>query len=86
MKRGQKVARVLHERLGVGDAIVLFTGKGGEYAATLTQAGKRDASARVDAFGPGVREPALAIALVQAVSASDTMDTIVRHALRLACS
>ena len=30
-------------RLAVGDAITLFTGAGGEYAAMLTRAGKRDA-------------------------------------------
>jgi 16S rRNA (uracil1498-N3)-methyltransferase len=70
-------------RLSAGDAIALFTGAGGEYAATLTRAGKRDASARIDAFIASEREPALAIALVQAITASDTMDTIVRRAVEL---
>ena len=36
-------------RLAPGDAIVLFDGTGGEYAATITRAGKREAWARIDA-------------------------------------
>jgi 16S rRNA (uracil1498-N3)-methyltransferase len=70
-------------RLGEGDAITLFTGEGGEYAATLTRAGKRDAWARVEAFADRELEPPLAVTLVQALVASDTMDVVVRRAVEL---
>jgi 16S rRNA (uracil1498-N3)-methyltransferase len=70
-------------RLAVGDSLTLFTGEGGEYAATLTRAGKRDAWARVDAFVPSERESPLAITLVQALVKSDAMDAIVRRAVEL---
>jgi 16S rRNA (uracil1498-N3)-methyltransferase len=73
-------------RLAVGDAIVLFDGTGGEYAATITRVGKRDAWARIDGFDPVQRESALVATLAQAIVASDTMDTIVRHAVELGAS
>jgi 16S rRNA (uracil1498-N3)-methyltransferase len=70
-------------RLAPGDAIALFDGSGGEYAATITRAGKRDAFARIDRFDPVEREPALAVTLAQSIAATDTMDAIVRHAVEL---
>lgn len=70
-------------RLLPGDAIALFDGRGGEYGATITRAGKRDAYARIDRFDPVEREPALAVTLAQAISATDMMDAIVRHAVEL---
>ena len=70
-------------RLAPGDAITLFDGTGGEYAATLTRAVKREAWARIDRFDRSDRESPLAVTLVQAITASDTMDTIVRHAVEL---
>src|SRR5689334_25044252 len=73
-------------RLREGDAITLFTGEGGEYAATLTRVGKREASARIDAFADVDRESPLSLSLVQAIVASDVMDAIVRHAVELGVS
>ena len=70
-------------RLGTGDSIILFTGDGGEYSATLTRVGKRDAYARLDAYVAADRESPLRIALVQAIASSDVMDAIVRHAVEL---
>ncbi|MCC6193145.1 MAG: 16S rRNA (uracil(1498)-N(3))-methyltransferase [Burkholderiales bacterium] len=70
-------------RLGPGDRLTLFTGEGGEYEATLTRAGKREAWARIDAFHEREREPPLAVTLVQAIAASDTMDVVVRRAVEL---
>jgi 16S rRNA (uracil1498-N3)-methyltransferase len=70
-------------RLDPGDAIVLFDGTGGEYAATITRAGKRDASARIERFDVVERESKIAVTLVQAIVATDTMDAIVRHAVEL---
>lgn len=73
-------------RLVEGDALVLFDGAGGEYAATLVHAGKRDARVRLDTFGDGVPEPTRRITVAQALVATDTMDTIVRHAVELGAS
>ena len=70
-------------RLSTGDAITLFTGEGGEYDATLARADKRGAWARIDAFVAADRESRLAVTLVQAVAASDAMDTVVRRAVEL---
>ena len=70
-------------RLSVGDPLTLFTGAGGEFAATLVRAGKRDAWVRLDAFLPVERESALAVTLVQGIAATDAMDTIVRRAVEL---
>lgn len=70
-------------RLAPGDALTLFDGAGGEYAATLTNAGKREARVRIDAFAAGIAEPARAVTLVQALVATDPMDAIVRHATEL---
>ncbi len=44
---------------------------------------KRDAWARIDRFDPVDRESPFAVTLVQAITASDTMDAIVRHAVEL---
>lgn len=70
-------------RLAVGDALTLFTGGGGEYAATLVRADKRTAWARIDAFDPVERESPLAVTLVQALPATDTMDFVVRKAIEM---
>ena len=70
-------------RLATGDAVTLFTGTGGEYAATLVRADKRTAWVRIDGFAPVERESPLAITLVQALPASDTMDFVVRKAVEM---
>jgi len=70
-------------RLGAGDALTLFTGAGGEYAATISAAGKRGATVRIEAFEPVERESPLTITLVQAVAANDAMDHAVRKATEL---
>lgn len=70
-------------RLATGDALTLFTGAGGEFAATLVRADKRDAWVLLDAFSAVEREPALAVTLVQGVPANDAMDFVVRRAIEL---
>jgi len=70
-------------RLGVGDALTLFTGAGGEYAATVVDVGKRGATVRIEAFDPVERESPLAVTLAQAVAANDAMDHAVRKATEL---
>jgi len=70
-------------RLAVGDRVTLFTGTGGEFAATLIRADKRDAVVRLDGFDAVEREMALAVTLVQGIAASDAMDHAVRKSVEL---
>lgn len=70
-------------RLGIGNAIVLFTGGGGELSATIVHADKRHATVRIEGFNAIDREPALAVTLVQAIPANDAMDYAVRKAVEL---
>jgi len=70
-------------RLAVGAELTLFTGAGGEFAATLTRAGKRGAYVRLDRFNAIEREAPIAVTLVQSVGANDAMDAAIRHAVEL---
>ncbi|MEO8345417.1 MAG: 16S rRNA (uracil(1498)-N(3))-methyltransferase [Betaproteobacteria bacterium] len=70
-------------RLAVGDAMTLFTGEGGEFAATLIRADKRNAVARIDGFDPVERESSLRVTLVQGIAANDAMDHAVRRSVEL---
>ena len=70
-------------RLAVGDALTLFDGGEGEYAATLARADKRGASVRVLRFDRVDRESPLAVTLAQGIAASDAMDQAVRKATEL---
>ena len=70
-------------RVAVGEEIVLFDGGGGEFAATVANIGKRDASVRLTAFNPVEREAPIHITLVQALATSDKMDLIVQKAVEL---
>ena len=69
-------------RLRDGDAVTLFDGRGGEYAATLAVRG-RAAAAAVGAHADVERESRHAVTLVQAIVAPDVMDWIVRKAVEL---
>ena len=68
-------------RLLPGDALTLFTGMGGEYAATLVRADRKSAIVQIDAFADVQRESPLATLLVQALAANDAMDFAVRKAV-----
>ena len=70
-------------RIGTGDTLALFDGAGGEYRATLVEITRRSARARIDAYIPADREPALAVTLVMAIVATDAMDYGVRKAVEL---
>jgi 16S rRNA (uracil1498-N3)-methyltransferase len=67
-------------RLSVGDALTLFDGTGGEYAATLIRIDKRGAAVKVQRFVPVERESPLALTLAQGIAASDAMDSAIRKA------
>jgi 16S rRNA (uracil1498-N3)-methyltransferase len=74
-------ARVL--RMRTGDALTLFTGAGGEYAATILRADRRAVTVRIERHDAVERESAWAVTLVQSLIAADLMDWIVRKAVEL---
>ena len=69
-------------RLGVGDAVTLFNGEGGEYPGRLVEAG-RSARVELDEWLPVERESPLDIALAQALPSGDRMDFVVQKAVEL---
>lgn len=76
----QHALRVL--RLGVGDAVVLFDGEGGEYPGRIAEAGR---AVRVQLAGRRdiERESPLDMTLAQALPSGDKMDWVVQKAVEL---
>jgi 16S rRNA (uracil1498-N3)-methyltransferase len=73
-------AKVL--RMGQGDAIVLFDGRGGEWTGRLARVGKT-VTVALESFDETEREPPIALTLVQGLAAADKMDWIVQKAVEL---
>jgi 16S rRNA (uracil1498-N3)-methyltransferase len=69
-------------RLGVGDAVVLFDGEGGEYPGRIAEAGR---AVRVQLAGRRdiERESPLDMTLAQALPSGDKMDWVVQKAVEL---
>jgi len=74
-------ARVL--RLRAGDAVTLFNGQGGEYAARIVAIGKRDVEVEIGRHDPVERESLLAVTLVQSISSGERMDLTIQKAVEL---
>jgi 16S rRNA (uracil1498-N3)-methyltransferase len=70
-------------RLAVGDALTLFDGAGGEYAATIIRVQRSGVDVRIESFDPVERESPYSIVLAQAIAANDAMDFAVRKAVEL---
>jgi 16S rRNA (uracil1498-N3)-methyltransferase len=66
-----------------GDAITLFNGRGGEYAANIETVGKRTLTARILQFRDVSRESPLPVTLAQAVSKGERMDYTIQKAVEL---
>lgn len=75
------VARVL--RLGVGDALRLFNGRGGEFEATIDSAFRDEVTARIGAHHDTERESPLRIVLLQGIARGEKMDLILQKATEL---
>ena len=78
---GDHLVRVL--RLGVGDTVSVFDGRGHEFLARVTSVVRRDVRLQLATRVEPVAEPAVAITLVQAVLKGDKMDDVVRDAVML---
>jgi len=70
-------------RLPLGELVTLFNGEGGEYSASLTEIGRRSASAEVKAHHPREAELPFAITLAQALPEASKMDWIIEKAVEL---
>lgn len=80
----ENIVRHLHVlRLAIGEEVILFNGKGGEYRAVLQSLEKRSASVQVLDHLAVERESPLSITLVQAVSSADRMDFTLQKAVEL---
>lgn len=78
------VAQVL--RMKAGEPLTLFNGEGGEHAATILVAGRRDVSVEIGLHDPVDRESRLEITLAQCVSKGERMDFTVQKAVELGVS
>jgi 16S rRNA (uracil1498-N3)-methyltransferase len=77
----QHVSRAL--RLKVGDSIVVFDGRGGEYEATLQRIDNGRVDVKVGAFRDVEREAALTVGLVQGLPEADKMDWVIQKSVEL---
>jgi 16S rRNA (uracil1498-N3)-methyltransferase len=83
-EEGEHLTRVL--RLGPGDTVAVFDGRGQEFLARVTAAERRDVRVQLLSRVEPAPEPAVAVTLVQAVLKGDKMDDVVRDAVMLGVS
>src|SRR4029077_1657603 len=83
-EEGEHLTRVL--RLGVGDTVSVFDGRGGEFMARVVGVERRDVRVQLTVRVAPATEAAVPLTLVQAVLKSDKMDDIVRDAVMLGVS
>lgn len=77
----EHLTRVL--RLGVGDIVSVFDGRGREFLARVVSAHRRDVRVNLMSRVEPAGEPAVALTLAQAVLKADKMDDIIRDAVML---
>jgi 16S rRNA (uracil1498-N3)-methyltransferase len=78
---GEHLTRVL--RLGIGDTVAVFDGRGHEFLARVAGTSRRDVRLQLVSKLAAAEEPSVRLTLVQAVLKSDKMDDIVRDAVML---
>src|SRR3954468_11345900 len=78
------MTRVL--RIGIGDTVAVFDGRGHEFLARVIAAERREARLQIVSRVEPPPEPAVPITLVQAVLKGDKMDDVVRDAVMLGVS
>lgn len=80
-EEGEHLTRVL--RLGVGDTVAVFDGRGHEWLARVASAIRRDVRVQLVSRTEAAAEAAVALTLAQAVLKGDKMDDVVRDAVML---
>src|SRR3954462_9428786 len=78
---GEHLTRVL--RIGVGDEIGVFDGRGREFSARVVSIERRDVRVQLVTRIEPAAEPAVSLTLAQAVIKGDKMDDVVRDAVML---
>ena len=78
---GEHLTRVL--RLGVGDTVSIFDGRGHEFSARIVSVERRDVRVQLVSRIEPAAEPTVALTLAQAVIKGDKMDDIIRDAVML---
>lgn len=77
----EHLTRVL--RLGVGDTVAIFDGRGSEFLARVVSAARRDVRVQVLSRVEPAPESTTSLTLVQAILKGDKMDDVVRDAVML---
>jgi len=80
-EEGEHLTRVL--RMGVGDTVSVFDGRGNEYSARVSSVLRRDVRVSLLSRVEPAAEPSVALTLAQAIIKGDKMDDIVRDAVML---
>lgn len=70
-------------RLKIGESLIIFNGKGGEYLAEIINAKRREVKVRINKFQNVSRESNLKIHLAQGIVLSDKMDFILQKFVEL---
>jgi len=70
-------------RMQPGEALTLFDGRGGEYAATIERMGRSDVQVHIGAHDPVEREAPKAVHLAVGMPANERMDWLVEKAAEL---
>jgi 16S rRNA (uracil1498-N3)-methyltransferase len=78
---GEHLTRVL--RLGAGDMVTVFDGRGHEFVGRVVSAIRRDVRVQIVSPLDAVQESAVALTLAQAVLKGDKMDEVIRDAVML---
>ena len=81
---GEHLARVL--RIGVGDTVAVFDGRGHEWLARVASILRRDVRVQLVKRVEPAAETAVALTLAQSVLKTDRMDDVVRDAVMLGVS
>src|SRR5436190_15262674 len=77
----EHLTRVL--RLGVGDTVAVFDGRGREFLARIASADRRDVRVQLLSRLEPPAEPTVPLTLAQAVLKGEKMDDVVRDAVML---
>jgi len=77
----EHLTRVL--RLGVGDSVAVFDGRGHEFLARVASALRRDVRVQIVSRVEAAAESAVSLTLAQAVLKGDKMDEVIRDAVML---